>query len=345
MSSNNRETGIGIEKITTWGTAAEPSIGDGLKLLTFNPPKGDRSAVDDGNEFDHELPTAIYPGDYPEQTGNMGGHFYYESLERILAAIFGIYASSAPEAGVVKHEFTFDPIIGSIFFTLAWDEGDEIKVVPSMKFKNLRIYYDDGWKWEADFGGDRTQIAAWSDPLPLTYPSDGKGIFRMVNTEIWINAQGGADMADGDKVHPSGCEIFIDPKYITLPVTAGYEGISEHEPGDVPPAFTVTLNFPKKDTTNKGFLTAFDAGTKYKMRIKMTSAVVISGKSNYYTFYLDLPGLYIPEPPTYERKSPIPTTVKFAIYKPAAAPTGMTGTVPNGYVINTVAALTGYPAS
>jgi hypothetical protein len=342
---NKRERGIGFAKGDTWGTAVEPGTGHGIYLLRFSPPKGDRNLITDGDEFDHDLPTNVYPMDYPEQGGSMGGRFYWAGMERILASIFGIYTSSAPESGVVKHEFTFDPIIGSIFHSLAWDEGDEIKSVPSFKFKNLRIFYDDGFQWDTDIGGDRTVIASWSDPLSLTYGSEGLGIWRLVNTTISINAQGGADFAAGDAIHPSAIDINIDPKYTTLPVTAGYEGISEHEPGDDPPEFTVALKFPKKDTTNNGFLTSFSAGTKYKMRIKCESSAVISGKTSKYTFQLDLPGLYVVEAPEYAQESPVPVAVKFGIYRPSAAPTGMSAAVPYASIINEVPALTGYPAS
>ncbi len=342
---NNRERGIGFAKGSVWGTAVQPGTGHGIYLQRFVPPKGDRSSQTDGDEFDHDLPTNVYMGDYPEQTGSMGGRFYWAGMERILASIFGIYTSSVPESGVVKHEFTFDPIIGSIFHSLAWDEGDEIKSVPSFKFKNLRIFYDDGFQWDADIGGDRLVIASWSDPLALTYGSEGLGIFRKLNTTISINAQGGADFAAGDVINPNSIDIKIDPKYTTLPIATGYEGISEHEPGDEHPEFSIALGFPKKDSQNDYFLTSFNAGTKYKMRIKCESAAVISGKTSKYTFCVDLPALYISEPPVYELKSPVPSSVKFSIYRPSAAPTGMSAAVPTAYIINQVAALTGYPAS
>lgn len=345
MSTNKREQGIGLKKASVWGTAVEPSTGDGIYVLSHTPPKGDRNNVTNGDEFDHDLPTEVYPMDYPEQTGSMSGRFYYEGCERLLAALFGIYTSSVPESGVVKHEFTFDPIIGSIFFTIAWDEDDEVKCVPSAKIKSGRIYFDNGLRWEINYGGDRTTVSSWSDPLPITYASEGKGIFRLLDTTVWMNATDGADFGNGDKIYPSGIEIAIDPKYVTLPVTAGYEGISEHEPGDEPPTVTITLNFPKKDSTNKDFIDYFAAGTKKKMRIKMENSTAISGKSAKYTFFLDLPEVYVIEAPEYAQQSPIPVTVKLGILKASATPTGMSTTVPYAYLINQIAALTGYPAS
>lgn len=343
MSTNKRENGIGIKKGTTWGTAVEPTTGDGIYLLAHTPPDGSRDLRTNRDEFDHDLPTAVYPGDFPEQTGSMTGNFYYEGLERFLAAIFGIYTSSTPEATVVKHEFVFDPIIGSIFFTIAWDEGSEVKCVPSAKIKSGKIYFDNGLKFDFAYGGDRVTISAWSEPLAITYASEGKGIFRLLDTTIWINAQAGADFGNGDKIHPNGISLEPSQGYKALPVTAGYEGISEHQSSDAP-EFAITLNFPQKDTTNDDFLTSFSAGTKYKMRIKMEGST-ISGKTSKYTFQLDFPDLYVIEAPKYEQETPEPVTVKFGILRAASNPTGMTNVLPYASLINQIAALTGYPAS
>ena len=344
MSTNKRENGIGIEKITTWGTAVEPSTGDGIYLLTHVPPKGDRMLVTDKDEFDHDLPTKVQPMDFPEQEGSMTGNFYYEGLERLLAAIFGIYVvGTPPEGGVVRHEFTFDPIIGSIFFTIAWDEGSEVKCVPSAKFKSGKIYFDNGLKFDFAYGGDRVTITSWSEPLTLTYPSDGKGIFRLLDTVIQINAQTGADFGDGDVIHPNGISLEPSQGYVALPVTTGYEGISEHQSSNTP-EFTITLNFPMKDSTNDDFLTSFAAGTKYKMRIKMTGPV-ISGKTTPYILEFNFPDLYVIEAPTYDQETPEPVTVKFGILRAAANPTGMTNVLPYAYLNNEIPALIGYPAS
>jgi hypothetical protein len=343
MSNNKRENGIGLAKGVTWGTSVEPGVGEGIYLLTHNPPKGDRALKTNKDEFDHDLPTAVYPMDFPEQSGSMGGNFYYEGLERLMAAWYGIYGSSAPESGVVKHEFTFDPIIGSIFFTIAYDEGDEIKAIPSAKIKSGRIYFDDGLKFEANYGGDRSVVTLWSDPLPITYPSDGKGIFRMLDSTCWINAQAGADFATGDIVNPTGMSLDPSQGYKALPVAFGAEGISEHQSSDAP-EFTIALNFGKKDSTNAAFIAAFAAGTKKKMRIKMEGAT-ISGKTSKYTMQFDFPCIYVIEAPTYSQDTPIPVTVKFGLLRPAATPTGMSGVMPYASIINEVPALTGYPAS
>jgi len=346
MSNIKGERGIGLAKGVTWGTAVEPSTGNGIYLQRFTPPKGDRKLTTNGDEFDHDMPTLILPGDYPEQTGSMGGRLYFEGVERILASLFGVYViGTPPEAGVVRHEFTFKPIIGSIFHTVAWDEGDEVKCVPSMKIKSGKISYDEGFQFDVDFGGDRVTISAWSEPLAITYPSDGVGVWRLLNTTVSINAQAGADFSAGDVIHVNKLEISVDHKYKTLPITTGYEGISEHKQSDEHPGFIIDMAFPEKDAVNALYLPSFDAGTKYKMRIKMESAAVISGKTSKYTFEVNLPGLYLPEPPVYAMESPIPTSVKLATYRVAANPTGMSNVLPYAYLLNTITGLTDYPAS
>jgi hypothetical protein len=346
MSNIKGERGIGLAKGTTWGTAVQPGTGHGVYLQRFSPPAGNRALTTNGDEFDHDMPTLILPGDYPEQTGSMGGRLYFEGIERILASLFGVYVvGTPPESGVVRHEFTFKPIIGSIFHALAWDEGDEVKSVPSMKIKSGKISYSEGFQFDVNFGGDRVTIQSWSEPLLLTYPSDGKGVWRLLNTTVSINAQAGADFSAGDVIHVNKLELGVDLKYKTLPITSGYEGISEHRRGDEHPDFIVDIAFPEKDTTNAAFLASFDSATKYKMRIKMESAAVISGKATKYTFEVNLPGLYLPEPPVYAMESPIPVSMKLATYRVASNPTGMSNVLPYAYMLNEIPALTGYPAS
>lgn len=346
MSVFKRENGIGLAKATTWGTTVIPGAGEGVFVLTHTPPKGDVNLVTNEDEFDHDMATAVYPMDFPEASGSMSLRFYYEGLERIMAALFGYYdEGTPPEGGVVNHEFGWDPVIGSIFFTVGWDEGDEAKVVPSAKIKGGKIYFDNGAKIDINYGGDKvTPLSASEGTLTnLTYPSTGKGIFKLLHTTVWANAQAGADFGAGDKLYPNGISIEIIRGYQALPVVAGSDAIGEHLEPDTP-QFLITLNFPKKDSTNEGFISDYQIGTLKKLRIKMEGAV-ISGKTSKYTLCLDVPMAMIVEAPEYSQESPEPVTVKFKAMRAAGAPTGMTVVLPRAYMYNEIAALTGYPAT
>jgi len=345
MSLFKRENGIGLAKASAWGTPVIPGAGEGIFVITHTPPKGDVNLVDNSDEFDHDMATAVYPMEYPEASGSMSARFYFEGLERILAAFFGYYnEGTPPESGVVRHEFRWNPVIGSIFFSIGWDEGSEVKLVPSAKIKSGKIYFDSGAKIDLNYGGTKvTPESDSSGSLGLTYPSTGKGIFKLLHTTIWANAQAGADFADGDKLFPNGIAIEPIRGYQALPVVAGADAIGEHLESDTP-EFLITLNFPKKDSTNEAFISDYQLGNLKKLRIKMEGPA-ITGKTSKYTFFIEIPMAMIVEAPEYSQDSPEPVTVKLKAMRPAAAPTGMTELLPWAYMLNEITALTGYPAA
>jgi hypothetical protein len=345
MSIIKRENGIGMALADTWGTPVIPAAGEGLFVITHSTPRGDVDQVTNEDEFNVDMATAVYPMEFPEASGSMTIRHYFEGLERLWAAFFGYYAAGTPpESGVVKHEFRWNPVIGSIFFTIGWEEGDETKIVQSAKIKSGKIYFDGGLKMDIAYGGDKVKVLSDSEGSlsSLSYPSDGKGIFKLLHTTVWANAQAGADFADGDILDVNGISIEPARGYESQPVTSGKDAIGEHlEPGT--PLFTITLNFPKKSSQNESFISAHQLGTLKKLRIKMEGPV-ISGKASKYTLNIDVPMARISEAPEYSQDSPIPTSVKFTAMRAAAAPTGMAEVLPFAYLINEIAALTGYPA-
>lgn len=346
MSIMKRENGIGMAKATTWGTPVVPGAGEGIFVLTHTTPKGDVNLITNEDEFDHDMATAVHPMEFPEATGSMSLRFYFEGLERILAALFGYYkAGTPPESGVVKHEFRWNPVIGSIFFTIGWDEGDEAKVVNSAKIKAGKIYFDQGARIDFNYGGDKVAVLSASEGslASLSYPSTGKGIFKLLHTTIWANAQGGADFGNGDLLYPNGISIEPIRGYQPQPVVAGADAIGEHLEPDTP-QFLITLNFPKKDSTNEGFISDHQLGALKKLRIKMEGPN-ITGKTSKYTYFLDIPMAMVVEAPEYSQESPEPVSVKFKVMRAASAPTGMTEVLPFSYLINEITALTGYPAN
>ena len=342
MSLLKRENGIGFKKATTWDTPLEPSTNNGLVLKEHTPPVNAREVFKNDNEFDKDLPTLQQLDNFEPAEGNFVAPFYYEGVEELLAAIFGIYTSSAATDGI-NHDFEFDPAISGIFHTYAWDEGDEVKAVPTAVLKGLKLSYDGGFDLECNYMGPRVSIAGgYATPLGLTYKTTGVDKFKLLQATVWLNDNDGSDFADGDKLCINNLEIDIQRGFEAQPHCAGNSSILE--PKEITaPTFEVTLNFPKKDTANKTYHGDFSAGTKKKMKIQFLGPTI--GGTDFYTFTLSLPLLTIMEAPEYSQDSPIPTTVKFNILKAAAAPTGMTEIVPYARLINEIPALTGYPAS
>ena len=341
MSLLKRENGIGYSKGAVWDTAIEPATEDGLIIKEHTPPVNAREVFVNDNEFDKSLPTLQQIGNYEPAEGNFMAPFYYEGLEGWLASVFGKYSGSALTDGN-QHNFEFDPVIEGIFHTLAWDEGDEVKAIPSAVVKGMAMSYDGGFDLTFDYLGSRSSIAgAFTTPLGLTYKTTGVDKFKLLQGTVWLNDHDGSDFADGDKLCVNNIEMSIVRGFEAQPHCAGNSSILE--PKEVtPPTFEITLSFPKKDAANKEYHGDFSAGTQKKLKIEFLGPLI--NATDRYTFTLFVPLMVIMEAPEYDQESPIPTTVKLQMLAAAAAPTGMTKIIPYAELINEIDILTGYPA-
>ncbi len=345
MSLIQRENKVGMVKGTTWGTAVQPSTGHGLYVKGHTPPKGARKLVTNEDEFGRGMASSAELLEYEAQSGSMSLRFYSEGLEGIMASLLGVYTFTAdtPEVGVGQHKFTLDPVMGSIFHTVAWDEGEEIKAVNSARIISGTFSYADGLNLDVNYMGDKVSLTGWTTPLNVTYPSEGKSIFKLSNAQVLINNEGDGALGSSDKLYPSGIDITITRGFEGLAVTAGNDTIAEPIEKTAP-AIEMTLTFPKKETATAAYFNAFNNRDFKKMQITFTGDT-ITGKTAPSKIVFNFPRVFMMEAPDYAQDTPIPTTIKLKALKATVAPTGMTETVPFIVLQNAASVLTGYPAS
>jgi hypothetical protein len=347
MSLIQRENKVGMKKTTTWGAADRPTTGHGLYVKGHTPPKGARKVITNEDEFGRGMASNAEVLEYEAQSGSMSLRCYWEGLEGIYASLMGKYGS-ADAAGGTRHVFTLDTGIGSIFHTIAWDEGAEIKAVNTAKIVSGTFSYADGLNVDINYLGDKVDAPdTWqaTAPLDCTYPSEGMGIFKLSNATVWVNDAGDTALADGDKLFPSGIDIAITRGYEGLPVTAGSDAISEPME-KAAPNIEVTLNFPKKETETEAYFDIFNNREYKKLRILFDTADAIpaaTGKN--YQMQFDFPKVMVMEAPDYAQDTPIPTTIKFKVLKASATPAGWDADAPCIILQNGVTALTDYPTS
>lgn len=343
MSLIQRENKVGMTKGATWGTAVEPGAGAGLYVKAHTPPKGARKIVTNEDEFGRGMASEGQVLEFEAQSGSMSLRVYWEGLEPIIASLMGIYSSTEPEAGIVKHKFKMSPVMESLFHTVAWEEGDEIKAVNSARVISGNFTYADGLNLDVNYMGDKISVTGWSSPLGVTYPSEGKGIFKLSNAVVYINAADGADFTGDDKLYPSGIDIAVTRGFEALPITAGSESIVEPIEKTAP-AYEITLTFPKKEADTAAYLDAFTNREYKKVKVQYVGDE-IAGSAGSLTYELEFnfPKMFIMEAPDFAADSPIPTTIKLKALMASAAPTGMDEAVPYFTLQNKVAALTGYP--
>ena len=343
MSLIQRENKVGLAKGTTWGTAVEPVAGDGLYVKAHTPPKGARKIVTNEDEFGRGMATEGQVLEFEAQSGSMSLRVYWEGLEPLMASLMGDYSFTGTEAPYV-HTFKMETVAGGIFHSVAWEEGSEIKSVGSATIVSGTFAYADGLNLDVNYLGDKVSITSEAPSSwtlgSLTYPSEGKGIFKLSNATVWVNAADGADFVDGDKFYPSGIDIAVTRGFEGLPVTAGSDCITEPIEKTAP-AVEVTLTFPKKETATAAFLSAFTNRDYKKLRIKYTTVDEVTSGNPYYIEF-NFPKMFIMEAPDFAADTPIPTTVKFKALLASAAPTGMTYAVPYIVLQNGRAGLIGY---
>lgn len=340
MSLIQRENKVGMAKGATWGTAVEPSTGNGLFVKAHTPPKGARKIVTNEDEFGRGMATEGQVLEYEAQSGSMSLRLYWEGLEPIMASLLGDYTGTGTGPDYV-HTFKLATVAGGVFHTIAWEEGDEIKAVNSATIVSGTFAYADGLNLDVNYLGDKVAVTSgWTSPLGVTYPSADKGIFKLSNAVVYVNAADGAAFVNGDKLYPSGIDIAITRGFEGLAVTAGSETITEPIEKTAP-TVELTLTFPKKETATAAFLDAFTNREYKKVRVKYTSPEEIA-TGKFYDIEFNFPKMFIMEAPDFAADSPIPTTIKMKALLATAAPTGMTQAVPYIILQNGRAALSGY---
>jgi hypothetical protein len=352
MSLIQRENKVAIRKGSTWGSAVEPDASNGMGLFVkaHTPPKGARKVVTNEDEFGRVMASSAEVLEYEGQSGSMSLRFYWEGLEEIAASLMGIYSTSAPEAGVVRHKCTLATGMNSIFHTVAWDEGSQVKAVNSARIVSGTFSYQDGLNLDINYLGDKVEVpSGWSVPLDagLSYPSDGFGVFKLSNATVEINAEGTTDFDAGgaDKLYPSGIDIAITRGFEGLAATAGSDAISEPVE-KAAPNIEITLSFPKKETETAAYFDAFNNRDFKKMRIKFEADDIPGAATSKYEIQFDFPKVAVMEAPDFAQDTPIPTTIKLKGLKASSAPSPvMDEAVPYISIQNKRAALTGYPSS
>jgi len=343
MSLIQRENNVGLVKGTAWGTAVEPLTGNGLFVKAHTPPKGARKIITNEDELGRGMATTGEVLEHEGQSGSMSMRLYAEGLEHIIASLMGTHGFADNLDSTYTHTFKLATTLDSIFHTIAWDEGAEVKAVNSAKIVSGTIAYADGLNLDLNYLGDKVSITGFTNPLGATATAVGGGIFKLSGATVQINGNGDADFVDGDKLHPSGVSVAITRGFEALAVTAGSDCIDEPIEKTAP-VVEVTLNFPKKETATAAYFNAFNSGDYKKMAIKFTGETIGATGLNS-EFVMNFPKMMIMEAPDFAQDTPIPTTIKLKALKADLAPLGMTYDVPYIVLKNGVSSeLTEYPA-
>lgn len=165
-----------------------------------------------------------------------------------------------------------------------------------------------------------------------TEPTNYNFVFRDTDY-VWYNAQAGGALSQSDVLAVTQASVSLTREMEYVDEAKGVAGKSAPRVAGEPPFMgSVTLTMKEKDGLT--FWTAHDAGTEYKMTLRV-SGPTISGAFKH-SFKIDFPRLKVVTEPTYNLSSASvnPYTVTFQCLAATAAPTGMNSVYPMVALMN-----------
>lgn len=340
INKRNKKVGIKLaSKPTvpgTWGQEVEPGAGDGFFVLSLSHPQGDRETVSNAGEAGRGMATHGQILGYQAQNGSIDIKAYVEGIEPLIAAVMGSEVDPVEVVTGEVWEKTFPMVenIEDLFWTIAWDEGSEVKCIPSIVFSEWGFRIDKVLVFSFPFMGDKLIKPGFSIPLGVGYTYEGNLTHTLLNCKVYLNDFGGADFQESDRIRPNNIQGTIKRGFeFDGSPEAGSEILSQptesQEPGG-----ELTLSFPRKDENNKVYFDQFNANTYKKAKIVFDAGQIGTTGQNY-EFTINFPKLWIMKSPQFQFESPTQTELTFQIMKAEAAPVGMLYTLPYVKVQNT----------
>lgn len=306
-------------KATTWGTSVDPGANHGFFVQEVG-----------GIEYRRKMEPDKAAGFGFESNAEQGSDeplsvnvtaFAYEADRQTLMLLSMMFGSvSVTGAGdPYTHTGTVTPE-SDYMVTFAWQEGDEVKAIPTAKITDLSLLFNDNGtlNFEATMLGPKVSIASSTLLDDVTYSASSAAL-QLRNATFRINAQGGDALDSGDNLDVSDIKLTfsrpMDEVYVT---NLGY--IAEPKGGDYP-EFKLEFSIPRKNAASKTLYTAWAAETLQK------ATLTIAGTSSDRELSIILPQLKL-ESVDFPFEDIIPCRVVARIQKAASNPTGMSSTYP-----------------
>lgn len=315
-----------LKKGVTWDTEITlNSAGAGILPLNAGVPIQKIPAIEEESAvsaFESDLDW----GDFSAVDFGLDFDWRFGGIENILVAmVMGTAGAPVIQGATTAYLHTLQMAnnISGLFATYATEKLAKIHVVPSLKPYKLTFSLSGGLiKLSVACRGSRVidDSAIITTLAAVTYPDKH-------NRNLWrygvyhMNAQTGADFADGDKIKPKDVTIEIERKIDTA---FGAESRSCVEPRETDkPTVKITMNFNRMDTANAAYFADWKAGTEKKMKITNTSTA-LAGVGYYYKTLFQFPRLIV-EDVEYPDANIIPAKIILRAVEADTNPTGMTG--------------------
>jgi len=312
-----------IKKGSIWDTEVDVNAaGNGIYLLNPGAPKLNPQMLEDdqASAFEQNLDMGnINPSDF-----SMDCDYRWDGLENMLLAML-MGAAPAPTvqgATAYLHALSLVNSASGIFGTYATEKGSKIHVVPSFKVMKASYSFNNGLI-RASFGVRGSRVIDNSTVITamaaVTYPANAHHRAKALQSVFRMNAQTGADFADGDIAKPKTFTLEIDRTFDSEHVAGSQAIIEPLETAK--PRVKLTMEFPRMDAINDAYFADWQAGTEKKADITITGPL-IAATYNYFKKF-QFPRLVI-EDVEYAESKIIPAKIVLRGLEADTAPTGMT---------------------
>lgn len=325
-----REFVCALKKAAAWHTPVACGAGSGLLILSDGIKANVDSELDDsaGQPWITEADPGVM-----NVSGNIEGYMRYEGFDTALALICGIAGvpSQIDATAAYENSYKLASKIDTFYGTMAMKKlSAVIWEFPSVKLHGFKLSgeMNKPLKISLDLIADKLDRASTTNDAAsmatVTIPDKKNRIIMNKDAVFRMNDQNGAALVDGDKVYPTSFELSFN-RPMDAEATAGQEGVDE--PGDNGfPVATLSLKFPRYNTTNNSYFNDWEAFTSKKMDITFSGHDIEAG--NKYMFRILLPHLKIDNPEAaVSGAGKIPFSMQCNILGADAAPAGMTGLV------------------
>jgi len=312
-----------IKKGATWDTEVDVNAaGNGIYLLNPGVPKLNVAMLEDDSATAFEKNLDV--GNVNASDFSMDFDYRWDGLENLLLAmLMGVSPAPTPQgASAYLHALSLANSAAGIFATYATEKLSKIHVVPSFKVMKASYSFNNGLI-KASFGVRGSRLidnsAIITGMASVTYPANAHHRAKAFQAVHRMNAQGGADFADGDIIKPKAFNLEIERSFDSEHV-GGSQVIAEPlENGK--PKVKLTMEFPRMDTVNAAWFEAWTAASEQKADITITGPLIAA--TYYYTKKFQLPRLVI-EDVEYADSKIIPAKIVLRGLEADTAPTGMT---------------------
>lgn len=314
-----------FKKASAWGTEVDVNAA-GTGLLALNPgvPQHKVQTIEDesaASPFEHDVDL----GNFQQVDFSADFEYRYGGIENVpLAMIMGTAGTPTQQGATTAwlHTLQLANKIAGLFGTYATEKHDKIIVVPSVKPHKAAFSMNNGLlKLSIGCRGNKVinDSSVVTGMSSVTYPDlHNRALFRQA--VFRMNAQGGAALADGDKIYPKNFSIEIERK-VDAEFQAGTRHIIEPLETDKP-TVKVTLEFSRMDDVNDAYFADWIGEAEKKMDIVFTGSLIADTYYHYLKF--QFPRLKV-EDVDYPEASIIPAKIVLRGLEADAAPTGMTG--------------------